>query len=305
MEHVNADLARAHGPTSSFAVVSDALAREQLAVAAGAIVCVLAALAIGVLGRRSARAGAACITLAIGAVALSASMVARIPGRPPTPVSGPDDLFDVVYVSRVGEHLVYLPAHRRVTLLVVSRLPEPCSLVAPSLGLRADLGPHAERTLTVTIEREGVVRLYASTAWEAGSTAQTTEAAPTSSALLPRRRETLVGWGAELFEQNACRACHSTRAEHGYGPSLVNLAGSYRRLESGHRVLADTRYLAASIIEPEAARAEGFRGRGMPSYAALGPLKIDALVAYLVSLSYLPMRPSLCEAWSETCGASL
>ncbi len=94
-----------------------------------------------------------------------------------------------------------------------------------------------------------------------------------------------VEWGRELFEQNACEACHvrDPAVPASVGPNLARMAGTLRPVGGAH-VLADVDYLRESIARPEAAIVDGYAS-SMPSFASLGELKIDALVAYVASLS--------------------
>ncbi len=94
-------------------------------------------------------------------------------------------------------------------------------------------------------------------------------------------------WGEELFTQNGCPACHvvTPGAPPSVGPNLAGIAGTPQALESGESHTADLEYLRESIREPQAQIVHGFTGASMPSFAALGELKIDALAAYIGSLS--------------------
>ncbi|HEY8429726.1 MAG TPA: cytochrome c oxidase subunit II transmembrane domain-containing protein [Sandaracinaceae bacterium] len=96
-----------------------------------------------------------------------------------------------------------------------------------------------------------------------------------------------AAWGRDLFTENGCPACHVTTAgaPASVGPNLANVAGYPQPIEGGAPVVADVDYLRESIREPQATIVEGFGGASMPSFAALGELKIDALVAYIGSLS--------------------
>lgn len=94
-------------------------------------------------------------------------------------------------------------------------------------------------------------------------------------------------WGQELFSQNACNACHvvTPGAPGTVGPNLANVAGYPQPIQGAQPIVADLEYLRESLREPQAHIVEGFGAASMPSFAALGELKIDALVAYIASIS--------------------
>lgn len=103
----------------------------------------------------------------------------------------------------------------------------------------------------------------------------------------PQYDRDFAAWGADLFTQNACNACHVTTAgaPSTVGPNLANVAGYPQPIQGGTPVVADIEYLRQSLREPQSQIVEGFGAASMPSFAALGELKIDALAAYIGSLS--------------------
>lgn len=103
----------------------------------------------------------------------------------------------------------------------------------------------------------------------------------------PEQFSTDAEWGASLFVNNGCTACHNVDPSLGasVGPNLANVAGHPQPLEGGREVIADAEYLRESLREPQATIVRGYTGASMPSFASLPDSQIDALIAYLASLS--------------------
>ncbi|MGE3356201.1 MAG: hydrogenase iron-sulfur subunit [Acidimicrobiia bacterium] len=97
-----------------------------------------------------------------------------------------------------------------------------------------------------------------------------------------------VDEGREVFtERNlgGCVVCHST--EHGedrVGPSLAGVAD---RAATRVPAMSAEEYLRTAVLDPDAYVVEGYRaGQMLPIYAErLSPAQIDAVVAYLLSLT--------------------
>ncbi len=106
----------------------------------------------------------------------------------------------------------------------------------------------------------------------------------------PSPQVDLVAQGKQLFDQYRCTVCHSTTGATAAGPSLVGLAGSQVKLNSGVVVIANTQYLKQSILDPDSQIVNGY-GPSVMS-AATDPFMdqikqgntVDALVAYIESL---------------------
>ncbi|GIX06179.1 MAG: hypothetical protein KatS3mg115_0582 [Candidatus Poribacteria bacterium] len=98
----------------------------------------------------------------------------------------------------------------------------------------------------------------------------------------------LSAQGAQLFSTLGCSSCH---LPGGVGPSLEGLYGSRVRLSDGSVVLADEAYLRESILNPGAKIVWGYPA-SMPSYQGLiGEAELQALVAYLRTLSESEEEP--------------
>ncbi len=94
-------------------------------------------------------------------------------------------------------------------------------------------------------------------------------------------------WGQSLFTNNGCPACHNVDPSQGVlvGPNLGNVAGHDQPLEGGENVMANADYFRQSLREPQSQIVEGFTNAAMPSFGGLPQSQIDALVAYLASIS--------------------
>jgi cytochrome c oxidase subunit II len=90
--------------------------------------------------------------------------------------------------------------------------------------------------------------------------------------------------GKELFAALGCATCHRFDVQ-GRGP---NLAGIYNKpvlLEDGRTVIADENYVRESIVNPTAKIVSGFKPV-MPTFQGIvSDEQLNALVAYIKSLS--------------------
>ena len=91
----------------------------------------------------------------------------------------------------------------------------------------------------------------------------------------PAEVDPLVATGESLATSSGCIACHSNNGVDGVGPTWKGLSAS-----------VDEAYIRTSILEPNAAIADGFTADVMPAtYAdSLSAEDLDALVAYITSL---------------------
>lgn len=95
----------------------------------------------------------------------------------------------------------------------------------------------------------------------------------------------LVDEGRRLFEANACATCHMQGTSQ-LGPSLVGIYGHPQELADGRRVVVDDAYLRRSILEPQADVVAGFAPAMPPFAGRFDEPQLDALVAYLRSLTF-------------------
>ena len=96
--------------------------------------------------------------------------------------------------------------------------------------------------------------------------------------------------GEQLVTQNGCIACHNIDgAAGGIGPTWKDLFGSETEgvNDSGERltVTRDEEYIRESIINPAAFKMVGYEQGVMIAYDYLADHEIDAIVAYIKSLS--------------------
>lgn len=91
--------------------------------------------------------------------------------------------------------------------------------------------------------------------------------------------------GMQLAQSNGCLGCHSVTGEKIVGPSWKGLYGSPQELEAGTTVTADEAYLKESIVNPNAKIVKGFPPNVMPPYKTLSDEQLDAIIAYIKSLS--------------------
>ena len=95
----------------------------------------------------------------------------------------------------------------------------------------------------------------------------------------------LVAMGEQLYTEQGCAGCHSTDGSTSVGPSWQGLYGSEETLVDGSTVTVDDAYLRESIVDPSAAVVEGFAEGLMPPYDQLTDEQINAIIAFIESLS--------------------
>jgi cytochrome c oxidase subunit 2 len=93
--------------------------------------------------------------------------------------------------------------------------------------------------------------------------------------------------GQTLFQQLGCSTCHRFDVQ-GRGPNLTGVFGKPVQLQDGRTVLADENYVRESILVPTAKVVSGFQPI-MPSFQGqVSEEQLNALVAYVKSLSQAP-----------------
>jgi len=97
--------------------------------------------------------------------------------------------------------------------------------------------------------------------------------------------QSLVAQGKQLYSNRQCITCHSVDGSANVGPTFRNLFGHEVTLSDGSTVTVDENYLRESILNPQAKVTQGFQPV-MPTFQGLiNDRQLDALVAYLKSLS--------------------
>ena len=97
----------------------------------------------------------------------------------------------------------------------------------------------------------------------------------------------LAQTGQGLFMSLGCSTCHRFDTQ-GRGPNLTGVFGKPVLLEDGRTVLADENYVRESILQPAAKVVAGFKPI-MPTFQGLvSEEQLNALVAYVKSLSKPP-----------------
>jgi cytochrome c oxidase subunit II len=97
----------------------------------------------------------------------------------------------------------------------------------------------------------------------------------------------LAQTGQGLFMSLGCSTCHRFDTQ-GRGPNLTGIFGKPVLLEDGRTVMADENYIRESILQPAAKVVSGFKPI-MPTFQGLvSEEQLNALVAYVKSLSKPP-----------------
>ena len=93
--------------------------------------------------------------------------------------------------------------------------------------------------------------------------------------------------GKELFSTLGCATCHRSDVQ-GRGPNLQGIYNKAVLLEDGRTVIADENYVRESIVNPTAKIVSGFKPV-MPTFQGIvSEEQLNALVAYVKSLSQPP-----------------
>ena len=100
----------------------------------------------------------------------------------------------------------------------------------------------------------------------------------------------LAQYGFALFRQLGCSGCHDARSTV-HAPALEGLPGRVVHLQDGRSVVADDDYLRDAILRPGRDVVAGF-APVMPAYAGqVSEQDLDALLAYLHSLTAKDAAP--------------
>jgi cytochrome c oxidase subunit 2 len=103
----------------------------------------------------------------------------------------------------------------------------------------------------------------------------------------------LSATGEKVFAELGCSTCHRADAQ-GRGPNLQGVFGKPVQLEDGRTLVADENYIRECILDPGAKRVKGFQPI-MPTFQGLvSEEQVNALVAYIKSLS--PAKPAAAGA---------
>ncbi len=90
--------------------------------------------------------------------------------------------------------------------------------------------------------------------------------------------------GEKMFAELGCSTCHRSDTT-GRGPNLQGVFGKPVQLEDGRTVTADENYVRECILDPGAKRVKGFQPI-MPTFQGLvSEEQVNALVAYIKSIS--------------------
>jgi cytochrome c oxidase subunit II len=101
--------------------------------------------------------------------------------------------------------------------------------------------------------------------------------------------------GQALFQQLGCSTCHRFDVQ-GRGPSLAGIFGKPVQLEDGRSVIADEDYIRESILNSQAKIVSGFKPI-MPIFQGqVSEEQLNALVAYVKSLSQAPAGAASAQA---------
>lgn len=98
--------------------------------------------------------------------------------------------------------------------------------------------------------------------------------------------------GEKIFAELGCSTCHRSDTQ-GRGPNLLGVFGRPVQLEDGRTVTADENYIRESILDPGAKVVAGFKPV-MPTFQGLvSEEQLNALVAYVKSLSQPVNQPGV------------
>ncbi len=96
---------------------------------------------------------------------------------------------------------------------------------------------------------------------------------------------TLEEVGELLYNTQGCAVCHTTNGAALVGPSFLNLYGHEFETESGETIVANDAYIKESILTPNVSVIKGFQPVMTPFAGILDDKKIEAITAFLKTLS--------------------
>lgn len=96
---------------------------------------------------------------------------------------------------------------------------------------------------------------------------------------------TLEEGGELIYNKFLCYSCHSVDGTAGNGPTWRGIFGTMERLEDGSEVLVDENYIRESILNPKSKIVAGYQPIMSTYQGTLKPEYIDAIIAYIKSLS--------------------
>jgi cytochrome c oxidase subunit 2 len=163
------------------------------------------------------------------------------------------------------------------------------SFFVPAFRIKQDAVPGMSTSVWFEATKPGIYQLFCS---EFCGT-QHSEMHGTVVAMEPER---FTGWldlqpagddlaaqGGKLFRALGCSGCHQNGTVR--APDLANIYGHPVALSDSNTVIADTRYIRDSILDPNKEIAAGYAAI-MPSFAGvIGEDELQELVAYIRSLS--------------------
>ena len=113
---------------------------------------------------------------------------------------------------------------------------------------------------------------------------------------------TMAANGQNIFQQLGCATCHRSDTQ-GRGPNLAGLFGKQVALTNGTTVMADESYIRESILVPTAKIVSGFQPIMPPFQGLVSEDQLNALVAYVKSLSQPPSGVAGMPTTSGNAGA--
>ena len=170
------------------------------------------------------------------------------------------------------------------------------SIYAPNFAQQQDILPGKFTTMWFTVTKPGEYPFYASQYSGTGYTKmvgkvvamepEQYQAWLSGKPVAPPAEggEDLVALGEQLFTQLGCSGCHGDQ-DTPTAPSLHGIYQTERKLADGSTVVADDAYLHESIVDPPAKVVEGYNPIMPTNFADLPEDQIQALIAYIKSLS--------------------
>ena len=199
---------------------------------------------------------------------------------------------------------LHVPVNRDVKLLMTSQ-DVIHSFYVPAFRLKQDVLPGRYTTLWFKATKPGTYHLFCAEYCGTQHSGMVGDVV----VMEPAQYEAWLGGsvgagnmasaGATLFQQLGCSTCHRSDTQ-GRGPDLNGAFGKKVLLEDGTTVIADEAYVRESILVPTAKVVSGFKPVMPPFQGLVNEEQLNALVAYVKSLS----KPATGAA-SASAGAQL
>ncbi len=192
----------------------------------------------------------------------------------------------------VSSDTLVVPVHQPVRLKLTS-VDVIHSFFIPAFRTKSDVVPGRYNSLWFEATRTGVFQVFCtqycgtnhSYMWTAVKVLEPDAyQAWLKKAANPAAGKSPAEYGALLYHQKGCSACHHVDGSAGIGPTWKGIWGTTVAFEGGRSKVVDAAYVKLSMMDPTADIVKGFQPVMPPYKGILSDEEIAALTAYIKSL---------------------